>query len=212
MKGLVLPIVNALFWLGLIVWIGVILSAGIAAMNTFPTLQSLDMTLHEYEQFRPERSDGVSVHGRLAAGMVLEGVFFLINMVQMAAVPLVIIALFMQNWLMPGAWRAWSNRLRAAAILVAAILFAWHAFIQFPRMNRELRAYWTNAEAGFIERAEQHQRAFEDDHPVAENILQINLWLLLFAAGATAYALTPGIHEKKTASSGLESPALLSRR
>lgn len=206
-----LRIVNILFWLGLIIWIGVIMSAGIAAMNTFPTLQNMEITLHEYDSFRPERNDNISVHGRLAAGIVLEGIFFLINMVQFAVVPLVLITLGVQNTLMPGGWKRWSNFIRTGAIGIAALLFAWHAFIQFPRMNEELHAYWTNAKAGFVERAQTHQRAFEQDHPVAENILQINLWLLVIAAGASAVAFTPTIEKKKPAS-GLESPALLKTR
>lgn len=208
MNPIVLRVNHVVFWTTLTLWLGVLLSAGIAAMNTFPTLQTMNITLHDYAAFQPERSDTVSVHGLLAAGMVMEGVFFLINMAQFIVAPLTLITLVVSLVAVASSWKRPLNLARLIAVTVACLLFAWHGLIQFPRMNRELHDYWSAAKMGLVEKALGHQRAFERDHPLAENVLQINMILLLFTIGVSAAVTTP-LAERKRGS--LQSPALLKR-
>ncbi|MDY7109734.1 MAG: hypothetical protein SYC29_13950 [Planctomycetota bacterium] len=193
-------IVNALYWLALIVWSAALISAGVAAMNVFGTLDAMPLELQRYAAYP------VDEHPRLAAGHIMEGVFFLVDVLQFIAAPITVLALIAQFVFFRVPFRRLSNILRAAALVIAAGLFAYHATMVAPEMNRELRLFWSAAEAGRIEEAAEHRRAFNACHPTADAILRLNLLLLLIAAGASAVALTPAPDRRD---SFLEPPRLL---
>ena len=193
-------ITNIVFWLSLCLWLAAPLTAGIAAMNTFGTLPEMPLQLKEYEAY-PEAE-----HGTLAAGIVMERNFFVVDMVQFASAPLTVIALLLQLTLFGMSLRRPANFIRAGLIVVAAAIFGLYAFRIAPRMNHELRAYWEEARAGNVEEALVHQQAFQTDHPRAETVLKLNLLLLVGAVGASAVAFTNP--PRRAPVSGLESPQL----
>lgn len=183
-------LINILFWLGLTVWIGALMSAAIAAMNTFPVLKELsDLRLSGFESYEPPPGEAGNVHGVIAAGMVMQGVFANINAIQFVAAPLVLLTLIAQQLMCAGDRRRPTNLIRSLCIVVATTTFFWHGLVQSPRMNRELEAYRDAARAGDSNAARAHQTAFDDDHPLANALLSTDLFLLLIAAAASA-ALT----------------------
>jgi len=193
-------IVNVIYWLALIVWISALISAGVAAMNVFPSLDTLPLQLEQYAAYP------AGEHPRLAAGRIMEGVFFLVDVLQFIAIPLTVLALLAQLLFFRLPLKRISNAVRAAMIVIAAGLFACHATMLAPKMNRELRSFWSAAETGQVDEAQAHRRAFNAYHPRADAILRINLLLLLVAAGASAAAFTPAPARGDTT---LEQPRLL---
>ncbi len=191
---------NLVFWLALCLWLAAPVTAGIAAMNTFGTLPDMPLQLDEYAGFP------ASEHGRLAAGMVMERNFFVVDLVQFVCAPLTVIALLLQITVFGMSMRRPANFIRAGFIVVAAAMFGLYAIRLAPRMNHELRAYWDDARAGNIDEALVHQQAFQIDHPRADAILKLNLLLLLGAVGASALAFTT--QPPCAASSELEPPQL----
>lgn len=200
---------NVVFWLALCFWLAAPITAGIAAMTTFGTLPDMPMQLGDYAAYPAEE------HGLLAAGQVMEKNFFVVDMIQFASVPLVIITLLLQLFVFKMPLRRPSNVIRAGCLIVAGSLFALYAFTLAPRMNRSLRDYWQAASAGEVEQARTFQQSFQTDHPRAESILKINLFLLVIAVGASAIAMTtaPGSRSsdpsKSQEGSLLETPELL---
>ena len=199
-----LKMVLIIYWLGLMLWVGSLMTAGIAAMNTFGTLPDLGVRLDSYADYPSAE------HGRLAAGMVMERNFFVVDVIQMLVVPLVIVTLLVQLFGFGMRLRRPANAIRTVSLLLAAGLFALYAFSLAPRMNRELRMYWSEAEAGQLEQAEIHRTKFERDHPRAESIMTINLFLLILGVGASAVAFVESSKPPKI--SNLETPKLLNKQ
>ena len=177
-------VIHALFWLGLLLWVSALVTAGIAAMNVFGTLPGLDLTVDRYPAVPPEE------HGTLAASHVMERVFFTIDMLQFVAIPLVLVTLLLEL-VRRGAARRPANLVRAACLVVAAGLFAYHAFAVAPTMNRALRDRWTAAAAADLTAAEEHRARFNELHPIADTVLRVNLGLVLLGAIASAVASAP---------------------
>jgi hypothetical protein len=195
-----LHLANVIYWLGLILWIAALISAAVAAMNVFPALKAMPIELADYANYPSDQ------HWRFAAGQIMEGVFFLIDVMQFVAAPLVLITLIAQLAVFRMPLRSISNLARAACIAVAAGLFAYHATMLAPKMNRALREQWEAAKAGEIERADALRAAFNADHQTADAILKLNLILLIVTAGASAVALGPAL---QSSTDLLEPPALL---
>ena len=123
--------------------------------------------------------------------MVLEKVFTGSDFAQVALAFLVIVTLAIDVMVFRGSMRRISNLIRTLCIAIATGLLAFHVFLQAPEMNRELRAYWDEARAGNVESAMEHRARFDRYHPRAEMVLQVNLFLLLIAMGASAAAVVP---------------------
>lgn len=190
---------SIVFWLGLAAWIGALLTAGIAAGCVFGTLPDLGVQLSDYAAFDADR------HGGLAAGMVMEKVFWIVDLVQFVAAPLTIAGLLVM--LGCGWWRQrrGSAIVMTLCVIAASATLAYHVVALAPPMNRELRAYWSAARAGDADEALTRRANFEQMHPQAELLLQARLLLLLSALVAAAVAAAP-----RTAKiSSLPKPALL---
>jgi hypothetical protein len=198
-----LKLCNILHWLGLVLWVSALISAAVAAMNVFGTLDEMTLTLEQYAAYRSEH------HWRLAAGHIMEGVFFTVDLLQFIAVPIVIVTLLLQMLLFRIPFKRPSNLIRTIALVIAGLLFAYHATMIAPKMNRELRAHWSAAERGEVEQAAAHRATFNEYHPVADAILRLNLLLVLVGAAGSAVALTSPL--QRPSSSELEQPALLNR-
>lgn len=182
-----LKINNIVYWLALSLWLAALASAGIAAMNVFPTTDAMPLTLDDW----PMR-EGIE-HNRLLAGHIMDGVFFAADAVQFVCVPLVVLTLVVQLWSQRRSWRRPANAIRAAAVLVAAAMFSYYALGIAPRMNSELRAFWAEAKAGDAAAALSHRQVFNELHPTADAILRVNLILVLIAIAASATACTPRV-------------------
>jgi hypothetical protein len=180
-----LKLCNGMYWLALTMWVAALASAGIAAMNVFGTLPGMRIALERFAAMPPQ------THGRIAAGLVMADVFFTVDLIQFVAVPVVVLTLLMQLLLFGLPLRAPANMIRSLCILGAACVFAFHATMLAPRMNRELRAYWGAAEAGEMAQAENHLEAFNARHPIADNLLRTKLVLLVIGVMASAAALGP---------------------
>ena len=138
----------------------------------------------------------------------MEGVFFVVDLVQFVVIPLVVVTLLLQLTIFRMPLKRPANAIRTFCVLVATVLFAFHASVLAPSMNRELRAYWKAAQADEIEQAQSHLAMFNEKHPTANMLLQTNLVLVLVAIASTASALGPVSNRRRH----FESPALLKRQ
>lgn len=178
---------NIVYWLALIIWISALISAGVSAMNVFTVLdhENLPLNIDRYNSFPIEE------HPRLAASHVMEPVFATIDLLQFAAIPLVLITLILQFAVFKMNARRISNIMRIFLLVIAATGFAYHAFSLAPPMNSLLRQWWKAAEAGDVPGSESIRQQFDQYHSKADAILRLNLFFLIGAAGASAVAFTP---------------------
>ena len=195
--------VRIVFWLTLVLWVGALMSGGVAAASVFSILPSLGVELDGYSQFP------VDEHGRIAAGMIMEPVFTGIDVAQFVLAAIVIIAFVIELSLTSSRrWRT-SNVLRVLALLIAAGTLVWRAAMIMPAMNQDLRAYRAAAEAGDTAEATSRRLEFDEAHPVAQRFMEATLVSLLVTAGATAAGVVPAVRRREE--SELEEPALLRR-
>ncbi|MBT8485724.1 MAG: hypothetical protein HKO59_02380 [Phycisphaerales bacterium] len=192
------------YWLGLVLWASGLISAAVAAMNVFPQLDAMPLALTEFAGYP------VGEHPRIAAGHIMEGVFFLVDVMQMVAAPAVLLLLLTQLTIFRFPRRPVANVLRVTLLLAAAGLFGYHALRLAPPMNSALRGYWAAAASGDVETAHAQRAAFAALHPRADTILRLDLLLVLGAIAASAVALAPAAPASPAGSrAGLESPSLL---
>lgn len=182
---------NMVYWLALALWLGALMSAGIAAGSTFSVLTKMDISIARYAEFVPDEADIPNAHSNLAAGHVLEPVFWITNAVQFVAIPLVILALAAQLLFFKQHKNKFSNFIRTACIIISAGLFAYHAFAVSQPMNQDLRAYWQAAEEGDIQAASDHREGLLSRHGTAKNILSATLLLVVIVTAASAVTMTP---------------------
>lgn len=190
---------NIVYWLALIIWISALISAGVAAMNVFTVLDAdnLPLTIERYSAVDPAE------HPRLAASLVMEPVFATVDLLQFAAIPLVILTLLLQFIVFRMNPRRFSNLLRIFLLTIAATVFVYHVTALARPMNAQLRQWWKANEAGDVAAAEIIRSEFNQRHQKADFLLKLNLLFLLGAAGASAVAFTP------TRTTRLEPPRLL---
>jgi hypothetical protein len=191
-------LVDALYWLALAAWFAALITAAISASSIFSLLGDLPLHLPEYAA-APD-----SEHGRIAAGIVMARIFLVVDLLQFAAAPMVLITMLLQHLMLTTPWRRFAALLRAFVLAFAVGLFAWHAVKLAPTMNRELQSYWSAVKLGDAETAEAHRAAFNIVHPTAENILRVNLLLL-----ACGILLSPAVLDRSASRSGrLDIPTL----
>jgi predicted metal-binding membrane protein len=155
----------------------------------FGTLPGLGLSLPEFAAYQPEGDPGS--HGRFAAGMVMERVFWIVDMIQFVAAPSLLLTMIVQL-VAPGARSApTANLVRLLCALAAAGTLAYQASVLSPAMNRELRASWAAARQGDHAAARLQSDRFQTDHPRATAVFNIRLIALVVAAWASAIALAP---------------------
>ena len=201
---------NAVYWLALTAWLAVLVTAGVSAIAVFTTLGEMDVSLSAYAAFEPDESEVPNAHAHLAAGHVLEPVFTFVDYVQFAMIPLIFITLVAQFTVFKQKIRRPANLIRTGCIVIAAGLFAFHAFARAPQMNRDLQDYWAAAQQGDLATALKHREAFNRRHPTAEAVLNATLLLVVVATVASAIAMTPALPRGRT--SALQTPFLASKR
>ncbi|MCA9290189.1 MAG: hypothetical protein KDA25_03610 [Phycisphaerales bacterium] len=198
------PTVEAAYWLVLTVWTGAIVTAGVAASFAFTILPDVAMTLPDYP--------AATNPGQLAAGLLMERVFWFVDVVQFGSAAALLILLVIQLIAFRRPGRGLSNVVRTLAILVAVASLGWRASTIAPGMNAELRAYWNAAQS--VETAAEaraHQAAFDVDHPKAARWFNITFASLLLAIVASAVHTVPLVPRPR-ATDALEPPALATRR
>jgi hypothetical protein len=178
-------IINAMHWLALTAWVAALVTAGIAAMNTFTRLPRMNLELRDYQTLPTDE------HGRLAAGMVMEGVFKTVDWMQIIAAPMAVLTLIVILALTQPSWRSVPNVLRCVCIIVAAGLFAYHITALAPTMNRHLHGYWDELKAGRLPEAQAQLKSFDRLHPIASGLLKIDLALLIVGIASTALMGVP---------------------
>ena len=171
-----------IYWLSLALWLGALVAGGIAAINVFGRLPALDMTLDRFAAYP------VDEHGRIAAGLVMSGVFFTADVVQFAVVPLALVTVVLQVTLLGLPVAKPSNLIRLGCVVVGAGLFAYYALAVAPPLNASLVQFHEAAEAGNLDLSARHAGTLAGYHHTAELILQGNLLLVLTAIGASAVA------------------------
>ena len=187
------------FWLALIVWISAIVTAGVTAAVAFPMMREYEVVVPKFAAYDE------SQHWAIAAGVLLERIFTLTDMIQLAAAVIAILAL------VAGARRRsrLAELLRFFTMLAAATLLGYRVLLLAPQMNRSLHQYWDAAEQGQADTAAQYRSEFQAMHPTASRIYGIMLFMLLTSAGATAWS--PPIPSPAVKSDGLQEPQLARR-
>jgi hypothetical protein len=195
--------INAIYWLALTIWVGVLIAAGTAAVSAFTVLPDPDLGVHL------ERFDAFdhAQHGRIAAGHVMEPIFTFVDLVQVVAAVIVAATLMLQLTLFRMSVRRPAHFIRALCIGIAAGMLLGRAVLWTPQMNADLRAYWQAAEIGDADAAALHYEAFSVQHRGASRMLNGSLFVLLIAVMASAAAMTPTAQRKIA----LETPRLLRR-
>ncbi|MCH8823384.1 MAG: hypothetical protein IH984_07735 [Planctomycetes bacterium] len=182
---------NMVYWLALALWLGALMSAGIAAGSTFSVLTKMDISIARYSEFVPNETAVPKAHENLAAGHVLEPVFWITHAVQFITIPLVILTLAAQLLFFRQQKNIFSNLIRTVCIIIAACLFAYQTFALSLPMNQDMRAYWEAAAEGDIQTALFHRSELRSRHETATIILLSTLSLVVIATAASAAAMTP---------------------
>ena len=173
--------VDAGYWLGLAIWTGALMTAAMAASSAFAILPELPLSLDGYAVVEPEEP------GRIAAGKLMEQIFFLVDVIQAAAIVLVLTmgALQMRR---PDRARP-ANLVRIAVVVIGVGLYAYRAGVLMPALNHELRAYWAAAAQGDVARAQEHRERFATDHPTATRLFGGTLLAVIAAIAVSPAAL-----------------------
>lgn len=182
---------NMVYLLALALWLGALMSAGIAAGSTFSVLTKMDISIAHYSEFVPKETVVPKAHENLAAGHILEPVFWITHAVQFITIPLVILTLAAQLLFFRQQKNIFSNLIRTVCIIIASCLFAYQAFALSLPMNQDMRAYWEAAAEGDTQTALFHRSGLLSRHETAKNILISTLSLVIIATAASAAAMTP---------------------
>jgi hypothetical protein len=172
---------DVVFWLGLILWVSALVTAGVSAAMSFPTMREFEVLVPRFSAYDE------SQHWAIAAGVLMERIFTFTDMVQLVAAALVLVGLAVGY--SPGGrrFRQRMEMLRIVCVLSASLLLTYRVVLLAPQMNASLQRYWHAAEHGHAELAAKHRTEFQDKHPVASRIYGIMLVLLLGAAAGTAW-------------------------
>ncbi len=190
----------------LMLWLTALGGAAIAAAGAFATLPDLGISLRGFPVMG---GDEPEEGGRLAAGKMLEPIFTAVDFAQIALAIVVIVTLALLFTVFGEKRRRPANLVRILSIAAATCVLAWHLFFIAPAMNRELRLYWANAEAGDWTTAMVHRDTFRALHPRARLGMEVNFAALLIAGGAMAVSHIALVRREKSIE--LEEPKLARR-
>lgn len=112
-------------------------------------------------------------HWKIAAGQVAQRLFVACDAVQLVCggVCFLTLGLVLSRLKKDGGSGGRWMLLRILALSLAMGLLCYQLFVLAPRMNTNVRAYWTLAKMGEIENADRAEAAFAKDHPTATNVL-----------------------------------------
>jgi len=188
----------------LAVWLGALVMAAIVVAGVFPMMRELAPTVGTYAAYPSEH------HPVIVAGHVGEYVFTALAAVQFTGVLISALTLIAAGWTLGMPVRRVSTMLRACGIGLAAMCVSAQLFWLDPRMNAELRAFWSAAEQGQVDQAERHRAAFQRMHPLASNLLAGSAIGVVLAIGAQVFSLGADARSSRAGGDqpGLEEPRL----
>lgn len=176
-----LKIVNSLYWILLSLWLGALVFGAVTAAIIFPTLRDLGVSLTSF-------SGPTDDHFMLAAGTVMDRVFFIVDGVQLVSSVGVAIILGLHLTVFQMRLSRPAHMIRALSICLLLLGVSYHLFVLAPRMNLNLQTVWSLREMG--EDATEYRTAFAADHPNAVRLLTFNTVLLVVTITASACGLT----------------------
>jgi len=182
-------VTSVTYWLALAIWFGSLMTVAIAAMIAFTVLPEQDLTLSAYSDYRPEQ------HGRIAAGLVLDPIFAITDVVQIVAAIVAVGMVFLQLVAFRMRVSRPANWLRTLAILAAGGVLCYRLVVVTPPMNDALTEYRAAAMAGDVELADRLRASFQDDHTRAERLFQVTFLLVIAAMVLSASAVVPLTHK-----------------
>jgi len=196
------------YWVALMAWLAVLVSAAVAAVSAFATLPETDITLHAYPEV------DFADHGSIAAGMVTNPIFVFADVVQVACIVFALITLVLQIVVFKMPFSRPANWLRAAALIGATLVFGYRAVLIQPDLNADLRAYQKHLKSEQIELARQHKESFDAAHMTARHLYEGTFGLVLLAVAASAAAFVPNLREVNAsgAVNSLQEPELSRQR
>ena len=177
-----------LLLLALAAWLATLAAAGTAAMAAFTALPKMGLAVAGTEDFFA--SDPAEM-GRYAAGRMLAPVFLTADWIQFACSAVAVGCTVRMARLGAFAGHRAARLALFAAVAVAALLLAFHAW-RAPGMNADLLAYWQAIAAGDREAAAAAKSAFDAAHRVADGGFRATLVAVLVAIAAFPAALVPG--------------------
>ena len=181
------------------VWLGVILTAAFAAASLFPVMRQLDPTLGAYPAFEGD-------HVPLAGGRIAVKIFLFADLAGFLC--LMLAGLSTLVWILV----EWPRRPKAAAIrstllLALVLVFGYNLIVHGSRLNERSKAYWSAAEAGHTEAAEQHRAAIRDMHPTSRNLMATTAVLALTSLLTGLWCVTTAAPPARDAASDPPAPA-----
>lgn len=169
-------------------WLGATVMTGVAAAIAFPTTRDLAPALPDFSQYPTD-------HWMIAAGMVMNKVFAVLDYASVALAVIAAQALVIAA--MPCRLRlgAPSSIVRLLALVTAVGALAYSLFMLRPAMNAHLRDFHAHAMAGRIAEADTARAAFDALHPPASNALSViaAALVVLVIAGVWSLATDPHV-------------------
>lgn len=198
-------IAETIHFVALGVWLGTIVTTGMAAAMLFPTVRDLSPSAPKFAEYTGE-------HWRIVAGHIGARLFLNADVVQFVCAFVAIFSAGVSVILMGRHWRTIGTGGRMVLLSCALTAFSYGFFIHTPQMNAHLVAYWQAAEAGDIEAATAQQGAFAAMHPTSTTILGLTAFCVLGTMAVGLFsALGPPSPNRvvREASAGqLETPTL----
>jgi len=181
-------IAEVAFWIGIVLWISALVTAGVSAAMAFPTMHEFEVVVPKFAAYDE------SQHWSIAAGLLMERIFWVTDLAQMFAALLVIIGLGAGYGTSGRRFKQPLEMMRTVCVLAAVALLAYRVLILAPSMNGSLQRYWHAAEHGNTELAVRHRTDFQALHPIASRVYGVMLVLLLGAVATTAWTPAAPAH------------------
>ncbi len=210
MRAAALPFANGLYWLMLALWLGSLVFTGAIAAMLFPMMRDIDLSLPQYAAY------GGS-HSILLAGRIMAAIFFMQDVVELAAVAVLAVLLILQFSTFRMPLRRPANVVRVLAAAVLMLLVSYDTFVLAPRMNDNLGEFWRAALDVFSKEpapetalagddriivtphlgastaeAQRARDAFDADHPAASRLMGFMAFMLVVLVFSSAAALSGG--------------------
>lgn len=166
-------LIDTLHLLALGIWIGALAMSGAVAAMIFPTMRDLDPTFALFAAYSGD-------HSPLGAGFIQARVFAAADIVQFTAASIVLLSFIVAVLLRRSLGKP-ITMIRGTLIACAAVMLSYHLFILAPRMDQHARDYWSFAQTGQNDLAQQAHDAFMSDHPAARRTM---LFIALFSVAS----------------------------
>jgi hypothetical protein len=207
------PLLETIHLTALGLWLGVIVMAGAAAAIIFPTVKGLNPVLPP-----PGYVGYTGDHWLIVAGQVANRVFVAADVGQFVCATLCIVTMGVLLFRTRIPLNRRSAIIRVVSLALAICILGFYSIYLRPRMDINVRGHWEAAIAGKNEDAARFQKIFNDDHPLASNLMKgialtVLISMIAGAWNATTSGCAPALPPPaKPKASKYEEPALLRSR